>query len=352
MNPKISVIIPVYNVAPFLTRCLDSLRKQTMHDLEIICIDDSSTDDSMVVLNMAAIRDPRVKILKTEKNSGPGFARNIGMDTARGKYISFIDPDDYIAPDYFELMYRAAENENAQVAIGNMKIFSDRGLGRKIKLKKENFLFQFRSWRGLYNFEFVKSIGARFAETYIADDTLFEMSVLLNMSKTVIVRDAYYMNYMNANSLTHKQATDIQIRDIMHVYPKFWQTVNECSVSPSAYKYIIKDRFDFLINVFYHKVSDKMRRIDIAGLIINLYNDTKYRESFLLKDEVLISLIETKQRERLVEYLDARAIDNIYKFYLFGFLPFLSIRNKFRTRSYRIFGITIARRVFFLAGKE
>ena len=91
---KITVIIPVYNVEKYLQKALDSIINQTLKDIEIICVDDCSTDSSFEILQEYGQKDSRIKILQTDANSGPGIARNKALDIAQGEYILFVDPDD------------------------------------------------------------------------------------------------------------------------------------------------------------------------------------------------------------------------------------------------------------------
>lgn len=95
MTVAVSIIVPCYNVAPYLDACLDSLVNQTMPDIEIICVNDGSTDDTPALLSAWAGRDSRVRVIDRE-NGGQGAARNTGMDVAEGEYIGFADPDDYV----------------------------------------------------------------------------------------------------------------------------------------------------------------------------------------------------------------------------------------------------------------
>ncbi len=120
MSPKVSVIIPVYNVETYLPRCLESLIVQTLEDIEIICVDDESTDGSLALLRSYAAREPRMKVL-TQKNKRQGGARNTGLDIARGEYVLYIDSDDWIDPDYCEVLYRAAVRHDADVAVGAIR---------------------------------------------------------------------------------------------------------------------------------------------------------------------------------------------------------------------------------------
>ena len=107
MEPKVSIIIPVYNVEPFLARCLDSVVGQTLRGIEIICVDDGSPDRSIDILNRYAAQDDRIRIISQE-NRGLGGARNRGFDAATGEFILFVDSDDWIDPAYCERLYEAA----------------------------------------------------------------------------------------------------------------------------------------------------------------------------------------------------------------------------------------------------
>lgn len=103
MNPNISVIIPVYNGERFVGRCIESVKAQTYTDWEMILVDDGSQDRSLEVCRMYAGSDDRIRVIHQE-NAGPGMARNTGLECAKGKYVVFIDSDDYVEKEYFELL--------------------------------------------------------------------------------------------------------------------------------------------------------------------------------------------------------------------------------------------------------
>ena len=108
MNPKISVIIPVYNSETYLSQCLDSVCMQTLQEIEIICVDDGSTDTSPKILLEYAKKDPRVRIL-TQQNKGAGAARNYGLRESTGEFLSFLDSDDFFELDMLEEAYKNIE---------------------------------------------------------------------------------------------------------------------------------------------------------------------------------------------------------------------------------------------------
>ena len=115
--PKVSVVIPVYNTDSLLNRTLASVTQQTLTDIEILCVDDCSTDHSLDILKEWEQKDPRVHIIALEQNGGVSRARNTGIDESRGDYIFFLDSDDWIDPDYLEAMYTKARETGQDVVL-------------------------------------------------------------------------------------------------------------------------------------------------------------------------------------------------------------------------------------------
>lgn len=143
MDPKIkvSVVIPVYNVKNYLHDCLDSLLHQTLTDLEIICVDDGSTDGSAQILDEYARIDPRIIVIH-QKNAGAGAARNNGIRAARGHYIGFVDSDDIVLPNMYELLYQKAISCDADMVITGQV---NTAVGDPIQFPLENFKFTARA---------------------------------------------------------------------------------------------------------------------------------------------------------------------------------------------------------------
>ena len=123
--PAISVIVPIYNVEPYLSQCLDSIISQTLADIEIICVNDGSTDNSLQILQKYAAQDNRIKIIN-QPNQGLSAARNSGIDVATGEFIGFVDSDDYIAPDFYETLYTVAKKYKANIAASNIIKFNQK----------------------------------------------------------------------------------------------------------------------------------------------------------------------------------------------------------------------------------
>ena len=121
-TPKVSVIIPVYNVEDYLCKCLDSLINQTLKSIEIICVDDGSTDRSLEVLKKYAIKDERVFVIQ-QKNNHAGVARNRGLEIARGEYVIFLDSDDYFEEELLWDAYSSAIETKADVVLFDAQKF-------------------------------------------------------------------------------------------------------------------------------------------------------------------------------------------------------------------------------------
>lgn len=123
-KPLVSILIPVYNVEAYLERCLDSLIKQTMSEIEIICVNDGSTDNSLEILERYRKLDSRIIIIN-KQNGGLPSARNAGLDAAQGKYVGFVDSDDYVDINMFKKLYETAEQEKSEVVICGAHIFPE-----------------------------------------------------------------------------------------------------------------------------------------------------------------------------------------------------------------------------------
>jgi glycosyltransferase involved in cell wall biosynthesis len=127
MIPSVSVIVPVYNVQQHLRQCLDSLLHQTMTDIEIICVNDASPDNSAFILEEYALKDSRIKIVLHDKNLGLGPARNTGVACSSGEFISFIDSDDYVEPTFIETLFNLIVSNEAQMSWCGYNTISDIG---------------------------------------------------------------------------------------------------------------------------------------------------------------------------------------------------------------------------------
>ena len=119
---KVSIIVPTYNVEQYLVECMESIVNQTLQDIEIICVDDGSTDNSGKILDDYAQKDNRIKVIH-KQNEGYGKAMNIGLDTATGEYIGIVEPDDYVALDMYESLYKIAKENDVDFVKADYQSF-------------------------------------------------------------------------------------------------------------------------------------------------------------------------------------------------------------------------------------
>lgn len=195
--PKVSVIVPVYNVEKYLKECLDSIINQTLQDIEIICIDDGSTDSSLNILNEYANIDSRIKVL-TQTNKGAGAARNKGLGFSSGEYLYFLDSDDYLESSILEKLYLKSVAEDADICICKRKHLNKNNgeiqinhsslylsmLPNKVRFSGKdisNNIFQFCTigvFTKLYKASFIKANNLKFQEIKVVNDVFFNHATL------------------------------------------------------------------------------------------------------------------------------------------------------------------------------
>ena len=210
---KVSIIVPIYNVEKYLKRCLDSLVNQTLNDIEIICINDGSTDDSLDILNEYAKRDERIVVINQE-NSGQSVARNRGIDVAKGEYVGFVDSDDWVSEDYFECLYAEILSHPDIVIFGANTFYENIGKIKAGQYSSKTFpskfninkLFQYHTicMNKLYRKEFLVTNDIKFAENqkYSEEQLLFVKSLILAKNVSVIKKDIYNYRKNRKESLT------------------------------------------------------------------------------------------------------------------------------------------------------
>lgn len=205
--PKISVIVPVYNVESYLRKCLDSIVNQTLRELEIICVNDGSTDRSLEILQEYATKDTRIKIVD-KANGGSSSARNAGLDIATGMYISFVDSDDWIEKETYELALKNIEN--ADIVIFGTNVVGTAMMDRRAadeeyySLKYKGLLdltdeirqeTHVSAWNKLYRKSIIDEYGLRFPLGMLYEDYSFYWRYIL-IAKTVYFEPTKLYNYL------------------------------------------------------------------------------------------------------------------------------------------------------------
>lgn len=223
--PLVSVIVPVYNAEKYLSTCLDSICNQTLRDLEIIVVDDGSTDASGRIADEYAEKDPRIKVVH-QKNAHLKAARNAGLFIVNGEYVSFIDADDYIDSDMLESMYKIIESRSLDLVVTGVSVeypkenrtynlhletFTEARSWNDIKTLyfklKETYLFNY-NWNKLYRTSFLKVNNINFVVEPPFEDESFNMEVFMKASSIGVLPNVsyHYVRYDNGSIVASYKA--------------------------------------------------------------------------------------------------------------------------------------------------
>ena len=216
-SPKISVIIPIYNMEKYLNESLDSVITQTLKDIEIICINDGSIDNSLTILKEYEKNDKRIKIIN-QKNSGVAISRNLGINISTGEFIAFLDPDDkFINNRTLENLYNAAINHHVLISGGNSNAYKNGKQIRKLDhFKKEGIVYysdfqkMYYFWKYIYNSSFIKKNKIYFPNYSRFQDPIFFVKAM-NLAKTfyALPQLVHYYRYSNTiNKMSKKKMID------------------------------------------------------------------------------------------------------------------------------------------------
>ena len=239
-QPIVSIIVPVYNVEKYLERCVSSLQKQSLENIEIILVDDCSTDSSLQICNRLAAEDSRIKVIHKD-NEGAGKARNAALSVAEGRYIGFVDSDDYVEEDMYSTLVDTAEKYNSDLVMsgvlfvdGNM--FSEKGeCVRKIyfendthfeteeDLKKlrmgivgalpedaDDSKYGMSIWKNLFRHSIIRENNIVFQSEreMLSEDALFMVDYISNINKATGIGDAFYNYCRNEASISKSYKKD------------------------------------------------------------------------------------------------------------------------------------------------
>lgn len=237
--PSVSVVIPVYNCAEHLDECLCSVRRQTLTNIEVICVDDRSTDGSLDIIRRHAAEDPRIKVVAKEANTGaPGICKNIGIAASAGRYIGVVDADDHVADDYFRLLLCAAWRENADVAATSAVSFDTDGVispsaMHEIKpgvletpsQKAGLMRFSGSNWNKIYRRAMLSRYAIMCCEIprLAPEDNQLSMEAVCAANRVAVIDDARYIYRKHAGTLTAKPKTedDFKVLDVYGEIERF-----------------------------------------------------------------------------------------------------------------------------------
>jgi glycosyltransferase involved in cell wall biosynthesis len=225
-NPAISIIVPVFNTNENLSVCIESILNQTFKDIELILVDDGSTDGSGKTCDEFSQKDQRVIVIH-KKNRGVSSARNTGLNIASGDYIGWVDSDDYIAPDMFELLYSLARQYDADISECNFSaVFHDNirfaGFGKELESGEDSFLInKFISgdiYYGIWTKLFRRSLfdSVRFPEGRIYEDTWLVLYFCLQNLNYVRTPESKYYYRQTDNSIIRSSISERKAREFIY----------------------------------------------------------------------------------------------------------------------------------------
>ena len=272
----ISVIVPVYNVEQYLSQCLESIIGSTYRNLEIICINDASTDKSSEILEYFRSKDKRIKIISLEQNSGQSVARNRGLDVANGVYIAFVDSDDYVTPNCFSELFGRLADDHSDVAVcGFWEIDESSGEQREEILQTDKPLLNEREWWELYRHKHTVFMNClwnklyraecfqnrRFVPGAIYEDTNLQHYLLYNRQISVIRNPLYYYRRRvnSTTGLRHSKKSFFRIRSLVDRAKYFagnkWEKAKVLA---------LQDAIKFLYHAIYNSDMDRNHAIAIG----------------------------------------------------------------------------------------
>lgn len=309
-NVKISIILPVYNVEEYLSKCLDSLVNQTFEDIEIICIDDGSADNSLAILNSYAQRDSRIKIIEQE-NSGCYVARNKGLEAAQGEYIMFVDSDDWLELDACESAYNQIKKQDSDLVIFNFYNINPRkekNLSRFFNNLSTDETFYFDNcpedfyyintsiWAKLYK---KSSICVKFDDILRKSaDTVFFWRYCLHNPKISVLNIPLYNYLERESSLMFEQSNTVELKLFKAI--QLLLNSSEYQNAPKIVQARIFDRFAKSLGWELRSFKNNMRKdyLNCAEKFMRIFeylcgeNINDYRYFYYLKDCLLENKIK------------------------------------------------------------
>lgn len=292
MNPKISVVIPCYNGSRYIEKCVKSLMAQSYTNLEIIIVNDGSTDDTEEKV-AAFLDDPRIKYIKQE-NGGEAAARNTGIKASEGEFLGFVDIDDYVEPEMYSKLYAAIKENDADVAACNYnQIYHDETIkqnystmsGECFDIQEDVLSYWVKVcatarpnnyvWTRLYKRKLIIDSGVMFEQFIHSADTLFNFKLLPFVNKCVIVNEGLYNYVQHPGSGIHTVAIK---RNIAELYADTFQALADYYKNFDKFKCVLPiHAYTRLKNVFFYS---RLAGISDDEIIRNVSECWKDREIF------------------------------------------------------------------------
>ena len=300
---KVSVILPVYNIENYVSKCLDSVINQTLKDIEIICINDCSSDSSKDIVLKYAKKDKRIKLINHEENQGLGFARNTGIINSQSDYLVFIDPDDYVSYNFVEELYDTSVKYGADMVFTNNMYTVNEKSGKikpfyhnRINIWKKDFKNNWKEgisrfnvntpekentpeyplvavWNKLYKKAFITNNNLKFQNYIVAEDSEFFYKYLVYNPKMYYNNNAKYYYVQRKSSAVHSIEKDEKtVSDALSVFSNIFNFYKEKKVNLlkesnfynfNSFLFVFNNYKADNKNEFYKKCHELMKKLDV-----------------------------------------------------------------------------------------
>ena len=333
---KVSIIVPFHNVEKYISKCLTSLIYQSLEDIEIICINDASTDNSKKIVQKYLENDKRIILLNVDNVSGQSYARNLGMEVASGEYIGFVDSDDWIELDMFEKMYNKAKSVDSDITMCQAQLYDDKEqtfytndyyslkslekYGDKVftpeETKDEILNINVVLWNKIYKREFLQNTLVKFQDGYIYEDLPFFFETYLKAQRINILWEAPYY-YRQNRQFSTMQNSDKKVYDRIPMVERTYNVLKQAQFFEEKKAEIIS----WIIDDIFHRYT--------------LLEDKYYEDYFAKMKEFFQRIKLTKEDEQeLAKSYCYDEFKNILERSYYGFWNFLV--EKYKTSNKRI----------------
>lgn len=321
-QPKITVVIPVYNTEKYLDKCLSSVVNQTFLDIKVIIVNDGSTDKSLEICKKYALKDSRITLID-KANEGVSVARNIGIKLAEGEWIYFLDSDDFLDLDTFEYLMKEVISSNVDVIQFGLRSYRDSTLIREKKpsSKKEynnlknflnaNELKPVCAWLHLFKLEVIKRNNILFnSNLKHGEDMLFVYSVYCHANKILVLDKVFYNQVLSPNSASRKPIKIKVLFDSLLFLSELTEYVNELNLT-NEFKQELRNlsKRIFIIPLILESKSEfKIHRNNIQDTYNVLYDENKtiynklYHKISRLDIRILVFILKVIQKFKRVKY--------------------------------------------------
>ena len=311
--PHISVIIPVYNAEAHLARCMDSVCGQTLQEIEIICIDDASTDASLSILREYAAEDARVKIVSLAENCGPGGARNVGITRAHGEYLGFVDSDDDVSDDFYENLYTKALSSGADIVKGSFYEINGTEAKPYFVAKERTALNKIlifslfsSAYSAIYRRTKIISSNALFLHNVrLGEDTAFELQAIAHANTIALSNNGRYNYHRRSNSLHSAELNMEQASWVQTTACFMLNYINTAPLTYDEYKVALYKAVSILCRLP-SRVSLKEQTAvshSVSSALLHLFTQGTDKAVDLLHKHAIYKYLEAEDADSLAEYL-------------------------------------------------